>query len=122
MEDLSLYCVAASYTIREVLGQIEENRNRAVLVLDESRRVCGLLCQGDIIRALASGADLYATVGQFASPSFVYLKTRDMEKAYQLARTRGMTVFPILDNEFRLIGVVTIYDIFDYIESRINIE
>ena len=45
-----------------------------------------------------------------------------MEKAYQLARTRGMTVFPILDNEFRLIGVVTIYDIFDYIESRINIE
>lgn len=94
MKDLSIYCITPSYTIKEALAQIEENKNRAVLVVDDLGRVSGLLSQGDIIRALASGANLFASVGQFSSPSFMYLKSRDLEKAYQLAKTRGMTIFP----------------------------
>lgn len=120
MKDLAIYCITPSYTIKEALAQIEENKNRAVLVIDDLGRVSGLLSQGDIIRALASGANLFASVGQFASPSFVYLKNRDLEKAYQLAKTRGMTIFPILDNEFKLIDVLTLFDVFDYVEKRLS--
>lgn len=122
MQDLSLYCVTANYTIREALNQIEENRNRAVLVLDDSGRVCGLLSQGDIIRALASGADMFTPVEQFAAPSFVYLKSRNMKKAFDLLKSRGMTIFPVLDDEFRLIDILTIYDVLEHLENEMRHE
>lgn len=120
MKDLSIYCITPSYTIKEALAQIEENKNRAVLVVDDLGRVSGLLSQGDIIRALASGANLFASVGQFSSPSFMYLKSRDLEKAYQLAKTRGMTIFPVLDDDFKLIDVLTLFDVFDYVEEKMR--
>lgn len=120
MRDLSMYCITPQYTIKEALAQIEENKNRAVLVVDDLGRVSGLLSQGDIIRALASGADLFANAGQFASPSFIYLKNKDLEKAYQLAKTRGMTIFPILNDSFKLENVLTLFDVFDYVEERLS--
>lgn len=119
MKDLSVYCITQGFTIKEALAQIEENKNRAVLVVDDLGRVSGLLSQGDIIRALASGANLFASVGQFASPSFMYLKSKDLEKAYRLAKTRGMTIFPVLDDDFKLIDVLTLFDVFDYVEEKI---
>ena len=88
--------------------------------MDDLGRVSGLLSQGDIIRALASGANLFASVGQFSSPSFMYLKSRDLEKAYQLAKTRGMTIFPVLDDDFKLIDVLTLFDVFDYVEEKMR--
>lgn len=120
MKDLSIYCITPSYTIKEALAQIEENKNRAVLVVDDLGRVSGLLSQGDIIRALASGTNFFASVGQFSSPSFMYLKSRDLEKAYQLAKTRGMTIFPVLDDDFKLIDVLTLFDVFDYVEEKMR--
>ena len=120
MKDLSIYCITPSYTIKEALAQIEENKNRAVLVVDDLGRVSGLLSQGDIIRTLASGANFFASVGQFSSPSFMYLKSRDLEKAYQLAKTRGMTIFPVLDDDFKLIDVLTLFDVFDYVEEKMR--
>ena len=120
MKDLSVYCITPNYTIKGALAQIEENKNRAVLVVDDLGRVSGLLSQGDIIRALTSGANLFTSVGQFSSPSFVYLKSRDLEKAYRLAKTRGMTIFPVLDDEFKLIDVLTLFDVFAYVEEKMH--
>ena len=50
----------------------------------------------------------------------MYLKSRDLEKAYQLAKTRGMTIFPVLDDDFKLIDVLTLFDVFDYVEEKMR--
>ena len=38
----------------------------------------------------------------FSSPSFLYLKDRDMDKAFGLLKERGMTLFPVVDDDFKL--------------------
>lgn len=117
---LAVYCVTPTYTIREALNQIEENRSRGVFVIGNGDRVEGFLSQGDIIRALCVGADIYSSIRHFSSPSFLYLKDRDMDKAFGLLKERGMTLFPVVDDDFKLIDVITLFDIMEYIDRRLS--
>lgn len=117
---LAVYCVTPTYTIREALNQIEENRSRGVFVIGNGDRVEGFLSQGDIIRALCVGADIYSSIQHFSSPSFLYLKDRDMDKAFGLLKERGMTLFPVVDDDFKLIDVITLFDVMEYIDRRLS--
>ena len=117
---LAVYCVTPTYTIREALNQIEENRSRGVFVIGNGDRVEGFLSQGDIIRALCVGADIYSSIRHFSSQSFLYLKDRDMDKAFGLLKERGMTLFPVVDDDFKLIDVITLFDVMEYIDRRLS--
>ncbi len=65
---------------------------------------------------------MFTPVEQFAAPSFVYLKSRNMKKAFDLLKSRGMTIFPVLDDEFRLIDILTIYDVLEHLENEMRHE
>lgn len=114
--DLSMYCVTPRYTLREALDQITESKNRNVFVV-EGGRVVGILSQGDAVRALCRGADLLQPIEGLYSPTFIYLRERDMAAARDLVKEKGVTLIPVIDEAFGLVDVITPGDVISYLEG-----
>ncbi len=117
MPILEQYCVGERQTIVEAVSAITENLSRCVVVCGDSGKVIGVVSEGDILRYILEGVDLHAPVYKLVSPSFHYLNTRDMEKAYELVRGHGITLIPIVDDEFYLRDKLTIFDVLEYLRS-----
>ena len=116
---MNKYCVRADYTIKEVIEVIDANQDRVAVVLSKNDKVIGVVSQGDIIRALVSGGNLYSQVETLVKPSFFYLVGRDLEKAYSIFKKTQITMLPILDEDFYLIDVINLQDIYRYLEERV---
>lgn len=112
------YCIGLDYTIKEAIERIDDSKNRVVLVLDKESRVVGVLSQGDIIRALSSGKNLYTRVSSIIRSNFLYLNERNMKEAYKLFKKIQITLMPIVDDDFHLIDVINMDDIYDYLEGK----
>lgn len=116
---LEKYCVNESCTIREVLEQFESSNDRVAIVVSASGKVVGVVSQGDILRALSAGTNLYVQIRQIIKSSFLHLYSRDMEEAYAIFKKKKITLLPIVSYENVLMGVITLDDIFEYLENRV---
>lgn len=112
------YCVSEEYTVKEVLDRFQHNNDRIAIVLNGTKKVIGVISQGDILRALASGRNLYVQVNQIISNSFLHLYSKDMEVAYRIFRKKKITLLPIVDENNILVDVITLDDIWEYLEKR----
>lgn len=118
--DLNRYCVKEQYTIREVLEQFESYNNRVAIVTSESNKVIGVVSQGDILRALSAGRNLYTPVNQIIQNSFLHLYEKDMEKAYPIFKKKKISLLPVINHNNELIDFITIDDIYEYLEKNRN--
>jgi CBS domain-containing protein len=100
------------------MDTFRSNKERVAVVLNEQSIVVGVVSQGDIIKALTSGIDLNSQINKIYNPSFMYLNEYDLKKAYGLFKKRKITLVPIVDSVFKLIGVITLDDIFSYLEEN----
>ncbi len=116
--DLKRYCVKESYTIKEVLEQFESYNNRVAIVTNDSNKVIGVVSQGDILRALSAGQNLYTPVNQIIRSSFLHLYEKNMEKAYPIFKKKRISLLPVIDHNNELIDFITIDDIYEYLEKR----
>lgn len=116
--DLERYCVSERYTIKEVLEQFESYKNRVAIVTNNSNKVIGVVSQGDILRALSAGQNLYTPVNQIIKNSFLHLYEKDMEKAYPIFKKKQISLLPVINHSNELIDFITIDDIYKYLESK----
>jgi CBS domain-containing protein len=114
------YCVRDTYTIKEVIDQFEKNHERASIILNANKKVIGIISQGDIIRALSDNIDIYTYITTIVKPSFLYLEKRNMEMAYKIFKEKMITLLPIIDEDFKLQDIITIRDIYQYLEDRLK--
>lgn len=112
------YCVGENYTIKEVMEQFDSNNDRVAIVLNQYGKVIGVVSQGDILRSLSAGGSIYAQVRQIIRNSFLHLYSRDMKKAYTIFKKKKITLLPVIDYDGMLIDVITLDDIFSYLENR----
>ncbi len=115
------YCIKLNYTIKEAIEQIDLAKNRVVIVLNEDSKVVGVISQGDIIRALSAGKNLYARIETMLRPDFLYMNEKNMEKAYHIFKKTKITLMPIVDQYFNLVDIINMDDIYNYLEERCNI-
>ncbi len=118
MTSKNMYCVKSSYTLHEVIEVIDANQDRVVVVLNDAEKVISVISQGDIIRALVSGISLYAQIGTIVRPSFYYSKEKDMERAYKIFKKSQITMLPVLDEDFHLVDIINLQDIYNYLEGK----
>ncbi len=111
------YCIEKDFTIKETIERIEEGKNRGVVVLGNEQKVIGVVSQGDIIRGIISGKDMYSRIDTIVRPNFFYLNEKDMEKAYKLFKKYKISLLPIVDDDFKLIDVINMDDIYKYLED-----
>ena len=116
--ELERYCVKEQYTIKEVLEKFESYNNRVAIVTNDSDKVIGIVSQGDILRALSAGQNLYTPVNQIIRDSFLHLYEKDLEKAYPIFKKKQISLLPIIDHSNKLIDFITIGDMYEYLENR----
>lgn len=110
--------VQDTYTIKEVMESFEINHDRIACVVNENNRLIGVISQGDIIKALVSGMSIYTLVTQVINPSFLYLHSKDCGRAYPIFKKKKITLLPIIDENYYLQDVITLDDIYNYLEER----
>lgn len=108
------FCVTENYTIKEVMDTLERIRERGVIVVNETGKVCGVLSQGDIIKALAQGRGMFSRITSIYSTSFMFLNERNMEKAFEIFKRKNLCLIPIIDKDYHLEDVLTSRDLLRY--------
>ena len=112
------YCINENYTIHEAMAAIDSSHTRCVLVLSDEQKVVGVVSQGDIVRALVAGTSLYANISNIMNRSFIYLQEPNIDKALKVVLKKHISLLPILDDEYHLIDVITVNDIFSYLSDN----
>lgn len=110
--DLEFLKIPLSATILDVANKIDKNHLRCVFVEDRGK-IVGVCSQGDIVRMLLAGGNEFTPVEKILKPSFIYLHDKDWEKACKLIKQYGITVIPILDEDFGLKDVITLPMVFE---------
>lgn len=117
---MNKYCIYQDYTIKEAIERIDTGKDRIAIVVNREEKVIGLVSQGDIIRALSSGKSIFAQVGGIIQPSFLYLSDHNNAVAYEIFKKKKITLLPIIDEDFKLRDVITLDDIYIYLEGKSN--
>jgi CBS domain-containing protein len=107
---LTDYCVREGATMHDAVAVIQRNGSRCCIVVGDTGKVVGVFSEGDVMRALLRGTGLHVPLRSLIQPSFVYLRERDLDAAREHVRD-GISLVPVLDEEFRLVDVIRISDV-----------
>jgi sialic acid synthase SpsE/sugar phosphate isomerase/epimerase/CBS domain-containing protein len=106
--DLRALTVMDDATIFTALVVIDANRMGIAFVLDNTRRVVGVVTDGDIRHAFVRGINLHDDVTQAMTRNFVHGEA-GMSLAEVQARLPGRTqVMPVLDDDGRLVDFASL--------------
>jgi CBS domain-containing protein len=114
--ELDKYTIQQNELIEQAIEMIELNNSRCVIVLNEFKKVVGILSEGDILRALLKGISIKSQVRNVMNPAFKYLITNDDERIKEIF-LKGITLIPVLTNQNELVSVV---DAIKYLSSKIK--
>ncbi len=98
-------------TLLAALKQMNLNAKGRVFVVDDLHRLCGVLTDGDIRRALMNGYHLDEKIEGIIHSDFVYAKQNEPYEGIIKKMNEKISVIPIVDNDFKVI---------DYFECRLN--
>ncbi|EKV26056.1 hypothetical protein C882_3343 [Caenispirillum salinarum AK4] len=118
MEDrLAALVIPLSARIIDAAQAIRENKNRCVVAVADGK-VVGVLSEGDIMKALLHGSDVHGPIADWVSHGFKFLREHDRRAAFDLMRKHGITLVPVVDEEFRLTDVVTLFEVLAHCDLR----
>ena len=109
--DLKKFNISDNKLIEEAIEMIELNETRCVIVHNAAEKVIGIVSEGDILRAILKGINTKSPVKQIMNINFTYLREKDDDKIMTLFR-RGITLIPILSQDFRLMDIVELVQYF----------
>ena len=118
MKNLKKFCVSENSTIKEAIYGIQTDLCRCVIVLNDHNKVTGVFSEGDVLRLILSEVDIHTPLKKVIKPSFFYLKDRNFEEAFRLVKKFGITLIPVVDEDFNLKDVITIFDILDQLTFK----
>lgn len=114
---LSDYMISETATLLDAAETIAHNQSRCAIITQDDK-VIGVISEGDIIQALLRGTDVHAAAALAARKDFKFLRQHDVKKALELFARYGFTLVPVVDDDFRLISVITLKEILPHVEIR----
>lgn len=118
VEDAGVYCIDENSTIKDTIEKFENNKERVVFVINDIKKIIGVVSQGDIIRFLANSGEIYSDVTKIMTSSFFYLSDYNLNRAYEVFRRKKITALPVVDDDFKLIDIITLDNIYKFLETR----
>jgi CBS domain-containing protein len=110
----------AEDTLRSAARTLWRENVGALVVLDNGRRPRGILSERDLVARVAKGDDLDAvTVGEAMQAHLVAARPGDTahDVAYQMLEY-GIRHLPVLDDEGRVVGLISIRDVLRPVVAR----
>jgi dTDP-glucose pyrophosphorylase len=119
MRDWERTLVAPDTTLRDALTRIDECGSQMVLVVDDRRRLLGVLSDGDARRGLLSGLCLADKVAQAMRLNPTVARARDGRPAILMAmRQRGLHQMPVLNDDNIVVGMEVAVDLLAVSERK----
>ena len=108
---LKLSCLHLGSTIGEAFERINEmpSTMKFQIVLDEKNKVCGVLTDGDLRRAVILGCNIKSVIDEHVNSSFASGRVGDSQLNVSLLKSLTSTVkfLPILDENEYLVSILT---------------
>tara|TARA_Y100000766_G_C18689780_1_gene498885 strand:- start:6 stop:353 length:348 start_codon:yes stop_codon:yes gene_type:complete len=104
------FVLNAQSSIIDACVKIQNNGSRAIAVEDDEL-LFGVLSEGDLIRAFIDGARNVSSIREYVniSPSYFEPNTPNIDIKFMQGFVEGITLFPIVDDRKKIIGVKTIF-------------
>ncbi len=114
--------VSEDASLQEVLSEINQKNIGATLVIDSEKRLEGIICDGDIRRALVKHGDIsHMKAKDLMTPSpKVVDENQSAGEALSLMEFYGITHLVIIDEMRKVKGIIHLHDILGREEFRIN--
>lgn len=112
-------CVNKTDSIESVLGVMKARRRGCAIVLDRDK-ICGIFTERDLLtRVLDTELKLDTPISKVMTPNPAYL-TLDSSilEVIQLMSDHGYRHVPLVDQEKKIRGFVSVRDILDYIAEH----
>jgi D-glycero-alpha-D-manno-heptose-7-phosphate kinase len=106
----SNYLLPQSATIFEALEKIDLNSDGIVFICDNDNRIKGIATDGDIRASILNNVSLSDSIEVVMNEKFVWRRDTDSREAILKVLDSQIKVIPILDQDMRLVEVVTPYD------------
>ena len=123
MSKLTNLVVGPTYSVREVMEQIDRSGKGIALVLDASQHLLGTITDGDIRRAILNGIDLDTSVEQLLAqregPLTAPIGTSDSTLLH-LMNESGVRQIPLIDENDRVVDVMLLSDLVKELELPIR--
>jgi len=104
--------IAPGASVRDALEAITKNRRQAVMVVDESGRLVGIVTDGDIRRGLLRGVAIDGRVADMMNRQPVTTPAgTERADALVLMQQRSLRHLPVLDSSGRLVDVMLFEDL-----------
>ena len=106
MKNIKFLIIYPSQTIKDAIKKININRLRSVIVVNRQLKLLGILNDGNIRRALLTGASLSDQINSYYSTNPVYFKKNQVKKNYlkKILIQQSLNVIPIVNNKKKLIN------------------
>ncbi len=111
-------------TIVDAARKMAENKIGSVVVVDDKGTIIGILTEGDIVRrVVARGLDPSQTPVEavMTKNPITIFEDADLAAAAELMREKGVGHLPVVNEEGRLVGIITRSDIVRIAPSLIEI-
>jgi magnesium transporter len=111
--------LSSNFTVEQAIAELrrifkESQQLFYVYVVDENRRLVGVLSMRDLILA-----DPHSTLPQIMISSVKAVPaTMDQDEVSRLMRSSRYLALPVVDDQSRLLGIVTLDDVVDVIEEE----
>lgn len=112
-----------SATVADAFGLMEEKGVRCVVVADESDKVVGIITDSDVVfRAAGRGGLSKMSIADVMTPDpYCVNPELDTNDAIRLMSEHGFRRLPVVDQDNKLVGLVSIGDIIGAFMKRLSI-
>lgn len=109
--------------LREVAGILSQNRIGAVPVIDDDEKLCGILSERDLVRALNEDFDFNRDHAEKLMTRSLITTTSDVTSSelMSLMTEHKIRHIPIMEND-KLIGIVSIGDVVRRVLEKLEFE
>lgn len=114
-QNLEAFCVDRTVPTRDAIALMDAHGLGVVLVVEADRRLLDTITDGDVRRAVLAGVDLQQPAEQFLATKPPRLRSgpvtapasADRASLLQLLQQHRVSHLPIVDDEHRVVGLVT---------------
>jgi dTDP-glucose pyrophosphorylase/predicted transcriptional regulator len=121
-ERLKLFLIQQDDSIKQAMLQLTQEGIKILLILDANQKLTGTLTDGDIRRGITSGVELSTEIAEIMARNFLSVNINDMnvrQKARDLMQKHHIEYVPIIDDERKLVDIVSWHDYFTLEPSKI---
>ncbi len=104
-------------TVRETIRLLQENQAGCVIICDAQSKAIGIFTERDVLRrVIGERVDLKSPIADVMTTDLASIKESDkIARAIQLLHQFGLRHLPVLDDEGKPIGLITVRHVMEYL-------